>query len=121
MELNSEEVLSRDIQQVEHEFLDETVTDNEDSDEGERNDDCEFNDELEVAGEVIVNTSCCSIDEEVLDILSRTCGCTKRNGGPCSRELTSEDISDHWAEQLRVGHGYFGTASCWNECRWTAD
>ena len=95
MELNSEEVLSRDIQQVEHEFLDETVTDNEDSDEGERNDDCEFNDELEVAGEVIVNTSCCSIDEDVLDILSRTCGCTKRNGGPCSRELTSEDISDH--------------------------
>ena len=34
--------------------LDETVTDNEDSDGGERNDDCEFNDELEVAAEVIV-------------------------------------------------------------------
>ena len=57
--------------------LDDTVTDNEDSDEGERNDDCEFNDELEVAAEVIVNTSCCSIDEEVVEILSRTCGCTK--------------------------------------------
>ena len=95
MELGSEEVLSRDIQQAEQEFLDETVTDNEDSDEGERNDNCEFNDELEVAAEVIVNTSCCSIDEEVVDILSRTCGCIKRNGGPCSRELTSEDVSKY--------------------------
>ena len=95
MELSNGELLSRDIQQSEQEFLDETVTDNEDSDEGERNDDCDFNDELEVAAEVIVNTSCCSIDEEVMEMLSRTCGCTKRNGGPCSRELTSEDVSEY--------------------------
>ena len=48
-----------------------------------------------MAAEVIVNTSCCSIDEEVVEILSRTCRCTRRIGSPCSRELTSEDVSEY--------------------------
>ena len=68
MELSSEKVLDRDIQQVKQEILDEAITEDEDFDDGKTHDDCEVIDELKVAAEVIANTSYCSIDEEVMDI-----------------------------------------------------
>ena len=42
-----------------------------------------------------MRTGSTSSDEEVVDFLANSCGCTKRFNGSCSRGLTAEIVTDY--------------------------
>lgn len=89
-------VLDRDIELAEREFLEETLIDDEENDDGiTDDDDHEFDTQLELAGEITLRTGSASSDEEVVDFLANGCGCTKRFNGSCSRGLTAEIVTDY--------------------------
>ena len=74
--------LDKDIELAEREFLEETLIDDEENDDGiTDDDDHEFDTQLELAGEITLHTGSASSDEEV-DFSVNGCGCIKRFNGP---------------------------------------
>lgn len=89
--------LERDIQSAEREFFAETLTENEERDATAAidEDDVEFDDQLELAADITIRTGSTSSDDEVMDFLTKGCGCTKLSNGPCSLALSAEDVSNY--------------------------
>ena len=86
-------MLDRDIELAEREFLEETLIDDEENDDGiTDDDDHEFDTQLELAGEITLRTGSASSDE-VVDFLTNGCGCTKRFNDSCSGGLTAEIVT----------------------------
>ena len=89
-------MLDRDVELAECEFLEETLIDDEENNDGVTDDDdYEFDTQLELPGETTLCIGSASSDEEVVDFLANGCGCTKRFNGPCSRGLTTEIVTDY--------------------------